>query len=165
MKSIMHEKDGTCYLCRKLYNQQFPYSNVEEHHIFNGTANRKWSEKYGLKVYLCVWHHREGPEAVHNNKYVRESLKREAQEFFEQTHTREEFRRIFGRSWLHDDSEEEPDARYEEREQRQKQREEDAAGFVMLPGEDALEGMGRRYLEIEKAAAARMENWNGYRRR
>lgn len=163
MKSIMHEKDGTCYLCQKLYRQQFPYSHVEEHHVFEGTANRTLSEEYGLKVNLCIWHHREGPEAVHNNAIVAESLKREAQELFEQTHTREEFRKIFGRSWLYDDPEEELDAFYEEREQRQKQREEEAAGFMMLPGEDALDGMGGRYLEIEKAAAARKLNEQQFR--
>lgn len=39
---------------------------TEEHHIFGG-ANRKLSTKYGLTVRLCIYHHREGKEAVHNN--------------------------------------------------------------------------------------------------
>jgi len=157
MKSIIHEKDGTCYLCQKLLKQDHTYKYTEEHHVFGGKANRKLSEKYGLKVHLCVWHHREGPMAVHKNAGVSEGLKRDAQEIFEQTHTREEFREIFGKSWLYDDPDEELDAFYQEKEQRQKELEE-AAGFQMLPGEDALEGMGRKYLEIEKAAAARKLN-------
>jgi len=48
--------------------------------------------------------------AVHKNAGVSEGLKRDAQEIFEQTHTREEFREIFGKSWLCDDPDEELDA-------------------------------------------------------
>lgn len=59
-----------CYICRQLLNEQgifkqlTPY-NLEEHHIMHGTANRKVSERYGLKVYLCIPHHRTGDNAVH----------------------------------------------------------------------------------------------------
>lgn len=100
MKSILQEKDGTCYLCRKLLGSSVTYGYTEEHHVFEGTANRKMSEKYGLKVYLCLWHHREGPEAVHQNRENAMLLKRDAQEAFEKTHTREEFMELFGKNWL-----------------------------------------------------------------
>lgn len=167
MKSILHKKDGTCYLCRKLHHYSGQYSYTEEHHVFEGTANRKLSEKYGLKVYLCLFHHREGPEAVHMNKVNDLILKMDAQKEFEQTHSREEFMNIFGKNWLEEDPWEAPwldrmeadgaaGANQERKDAAGANTEsEDAAGFRFLPDEDALAGMGGRYLEIEKAAAAR----------
>lgn len=44
-KSIMITERGRCFMCRRIVP-------TEEHHIFEG-ANRKASEKYGLKVYVC----------------------------------------------------------------------------------------------------------------
>ena len=104
MKSILHEKDGTCYLCMKLHNNLNRYGYTEEHHVFGGNPNRKLSEKYGLKVHLCIWHHRTGPESVHQNQTVARMLKQIAQRKFEETHTREEFMEIFGRNWMDDES-------------------------------------------------------------
>lgn len=49
-KSIMHKKDGTCYLCR-LSGNYAKHACVQEHHIFPG-ADRQNSEETGLKVYL-----------------------------------------------------------------------------------------------------------------
>lgn len=114
MKSILQEKDGTCYLCRKLYGTDSRQKNIEEHHVFGGTANRKLSEKYGLKVYLCIAHHREGPEAVHQSRRYDLMLKEDAQEAFEQNHTRQEFVNIFGRNWLEEDPVEQAIAEWEE---------------------------------------------------
>ena len=58
MKSIMQDKTSKqCYLCAKLDKDYTPKNILEEHHIFEGSANRKLSEKYGLKVYLCQAHH------------------------------------------------------------------------------------------------------------
>lgn len=52
----MPKRDG-CYICG--------YGGyTEEHHIFGGTANRSRSERYGLKVQLCVEHHR-GTNGAH----------------------------------------------------------------------------------------------------
>ena len=48
---------------------------------------------------LCAAHHR-GQEGVHFNREFDVWLKRKFQAEFERTHTRAEFRRIFGRSWL-----------------------------------------------------------------
>lgn len=53
MKSIMQKKDGTCYLCRRLHGDTAPKATQCRHVVF-GTANRKLSEKHGLKVYLGI---------------------------------------------------------------------------------------------------------------
>ena len=89
-KSILKES----YLTGATYN-------LEEHHIFFGTANRKISEKYGLKVWLTSEEHR-GTYGVHGKygKTLDEKLKREAQKKFEKNHTREEFIRLIGRNYL-----------------------------------------------------------------
>lgn len=92
MQSIIQSKKE-CYVCRTTYD-------IHEHHIFFGTANRKQSEKYGLKVYLCGMDHNMSNRGVHFNKELDLELKQLAQAKFEETHTREEFRAIFGKSWL-----------------------------------------------------------------
>lgn len=99
MKSIMHEKDGTCYLCMKL-NQDFsvkPY--VEEHHCIYGTGRRKWSEKFGLKVYLCKAHHTTGLFAVHRDINTANLLKVAAQNAFERKYPGEDFMKYFGKNY------------------------------------------------------------------
>lgn len=91
MKSII-QKEKRCFLCGSI-------RNLEKHHIFGG-ANRKWSEKYGLTVELCPICHRDNQEGVHGNREKMDALHRIGQEAFEKTHTREEFRGIFGKSYL-----------------------------------------------------------------
>lgn len=98
-KSILHNKqEGTCYLCM-LLNQDYARRTTQEHHVIFGTANRKLSERYGLKVYLCLQHHEVGPEAVHNNHEIARMLQELAQEAFERTHSRGEWMAIFGRNY------------------------------------------------------------------
>lgn len=97
MKSIMNTQKGICYVCgRRGFTQ--------EHHIFYGTANRRLSERYGLKVHLGLEHHIVGPEAVHNgNEELNRKLKQEAQRAFESQHgSRKQFMEIFGRNYLED---------------------------------------------------------------
>ena len=66
--SILHDKNSrTCYLCVMLHDNWNEHRILDEHHVFGG-PNRKNSEEYGLKVYLCHAHHIYGPEAVHNMK-------------------------------------------------------------------------------------------------
>jgi len=94
-KSILATQKGQCYLCRK-------YTYTEEHHIFEG-KNRQPSEAYGLKVYLCPVCHRTGPRAAHSptDTETKERLHRIGQMAFERKcGSREEFIRIFGRSYL-----------------------------------------------------------------
>ena len=51
MKSIKQD-EKECFICRVNYDVATLYG-LHEHHIFEGTARRKLSEKYDLKVYLC----------------------------------------------------------------------------------------------------------------
>ena len=78
-KSIMHQKDGTCYLCMMLKGDYDDHKITEEHHAVFGTANRNIAEHYGLKVYLCPEHHRTGKEAVHRNYKITKYLQERAQ--------------------------------------------------------------------------------------
>lgn len=89
MKSIM-QVDDKCYACGCAYGSDW-------HHIYPGNPNRKHSEEWGLKVRLCRPCH----EEIHckNSKRMKE-LQKAGQAKFEETHTREEFRAIFGMSWL-----------------------------------------------------------------
>ncbi|HCC35128.1 MAG TPA: hypothetical protein DEQ02_05635 [Ruminococcaceae bacterium] len=91
MKSIMQD-EKVCYFSDRT-------DNLEMHHIFPG-PNRKHSEKYGLKVYLTHDLHNEPPDGVHFNRARSDALKRAAQKKFEETHTREEFMKIFGRNYV-----------------------------------------------------------------
>ena len=97
--SILHKKDGTCYLCEKLHGGGYWYDNLQSHHIFGG-ANRDKSEAEGLKVYLCLAHHTEGPEAVHKNPKIMRLLQEDGQRAFEEEHSREEFMLMFGKNYL-----------------------------------------------------------------
>jgi ribosome-binding protein aMBF1 (putative translation factor) len=73
---------------------------TNEHHVFFGTANRKQSTKYHMVARLCPDCHQNGPRAVHRCRETDLILKRRYQAKFEEEHTREEFRKIFGKSWL-----------------------------------------------------------------
>ena len=102
-ESIMQSKGaGQCYICRLLYGDYTIKPVLEEHHVMGGTANRKLSEKYGLKVYLDPVHHRHGTEAVHRNAEVAKLLHREAQKAFERTYPGLNFREVFGKNYLTD---------------------------------------------------------------
>lgn len=92
MESVLqHEKE--CYVCGTT-------QNLHSHHIFPGNPNRKNSEKYGLKVWLCLEDHT-GQNGVHFNKDLDTHLKQMAQRYFEENcGTREEFMQIFGRNYL-----------------------------------------------------------------
>ena len=87
-KSIL-QSERECYFCGTTIG-------LDEHHVIHGTSNRANSEKYGLKVYLCRKHH----ELVHKDRKHDLLLKKMAQGVFEKTRTREEFRQIFGKSYL-----------------------------------------------------------------
>ena len=86
----MEYRTKTCIICGR---------PAEQHHVFFGNPNRRHSETYGLVVGLCPEHHR-GPTGPHQNRENDMRLKITAQADFEKEHTREEFIRIFGRSYL-----------------------------------------------------------------
>lgn len=96
--SIVQNKKE-CFLCGE--KKEYGYNRLELHHCFGGVANRKLSDKYGLVVWLCgETCHRNGPNAVHKNRESDLIIKRAAQRAFEKDHTREEFIRVFGKSYI-----------------------------------------------------------------
>ncbi len=101
-KSIMHNKqDGTCFLCMYLHDDYSRKTGLEEHHVMEGTANKKLSEHYGLKVYLDPEHHRlSRKESPHQNAEISDLLHRLAQKAFEKKYSYEEWMRVFGRNYI-----------------------------------------------------------------
>lgn len=99
-KSIMQPKgDCRCYLCM-LLDGDFTYKPyLEEHHVLFGNTHA-FAEAEGLKVNLCLEHHRNGPAAVHNNAKNARILMGKAQEVYERTHTREEWMKNAGKNYL-----------------------------------------------------------------
>lgn len=100
MRMKMMENKKECYMCRKLFGPyvDLPYKGLELHHMIPGTANRKKSDKYGLVVWLCPKHHR----YIHSSggAFDMKDMKAYAQLRFEHDHTREEFIKEFGKSYL-----------------------------------------------------------------
>ena len=88
--------DRRCHLCGS-------YSNIEIHHVY-GNAYRKKSTEYGMVTPLCASCHR-GPQGVHQDAEQNKRLKAGFQGKFEETHSRAEFRRIFGKSYIMEDEE------------------------------------------------------------
>lgn len=99
--SVLQPERTYCFLCGS--RNKGGMDALEEHHIFEGNGRRAKSEEYGLKVYLCgCTCHRLGEDSAHKNREVSLRLKRFAQKKFEETHSREEFRQEFGKSYLED---------------------------------------------------------------
>lgn len=92
MKSVI-QSEKECFVCKTTLN-------LHCHHIYGGNPNRRISEKYGLKVYLCQQHHT-GDRGVHFNKDLDLKLKVMAQEYYEAHYgNRNEFINAFGRSYI-----------------------------------------------------------------
>ena len=98
-KSILRTKKGVCYLCARL-NDDYSEKVTEEHHILFGSGRRELAEAEGIKVDLCIDHHRTGQQAVHNCRETSELLCRIAQEEYELTRSREEWMQIAGKNYL-----------------------------------------------------------------
>ena len=100
MESILQTSRDRCFFCGRS-------GPLDEHHLISGTAGRKKSEKYGLKVYICRNCH-----LLHDCGYIQfdntiikeKDIKAMAQKKWEETYgkenPREEFRAIYGKSWL-----------------------------------------------------------------
>lgn len=85
--------EGRCALCK---HEGF----VHIHHAFEG-GRKKRAEKYGLLVQLCPNCHTLSDVSVHRCRDTELKIKRAAQRKFErESGTREEFIKIFGRSYL-----------------------------------------------------------------
>lgn len=90
MKSIIQTKKQ-CFICKKT-------DGLHLHHCLTG-CRRKTADKNGLTVWLCAEHHT-GDNGVHNDNRKILALKRIAQRKYEETHSREEFIRVFNKSYL-----------------------------------------------------------------
>lgn len=94
MDSILQKKKQCC-ICGR-------WENLDSHHVYSG-ANRKRSEKYGLKVWLChSEHHIFGKNSVHRNADIDRKLKKAAQKkaMLHYGWSVEEFIKIFGKNYL-----------------------------------------------------------------
>ena len=89
--SILNNLDK-CFFCGK------PREAI--HEVYFGTANRKISIKNGFCVGLCHAHHNMSNQGVHFNKDNDLELKRTYQKEYEKTHSREDFIKLIGRSYL-----------------------------------------------------------------
>lgn len=88
MKSIL-QSNQECFLCHKL-------EPLHIHHVVNGTANRKKSEKWGLTVWLCPTCH----EMIHHDQERDEGLKRLAQSKYELLYGHNTWMDVFGKNYL-----------------------------------------------------------------
>jgi len=97
-RSILQD-EKECFMCRLIYDMRVEH-NLERHHIYEGTANRKISEENGFWVYLSPHYHNSSPEGVHHNENNNRLLKAICQRKYEETRTREEFMKLIGRNYL-----------------------------------------------------------------
>jgi len=97
MNSILQTNKLICFRCNRI-------CRCEEHHIFDGNPNRKLSEKYGLKVYLCHdCHNRDAKhKSIHFDADEMLKLQRLGQKAFMNYYKKsaDEFREIFGKNYL-----------------------------------------------------------------
>ena len=93
-KSIL-QTNKECWICGR-------QTNLHKHHAIHGKkSNRDLSEKYGLWLYLCGAHHNQSNDGVHLNHNRDMEVKMYAQTVFEEKcGTREDFRAIFGKSYI-----------------------------------------------------------------
>lgn len=129
-KSIVKTEKHTCFLCSHLYGD-WGYKYTEEHHVLFGSGLRSDSEAEGFKVYLCRKHHKEGPEAVHNNEMVRELLCRIIQQEYEQTHTRQEWMQVSKKNYIPDAPDEKIELAAGDYVKYRKPKGETAAGYII----------------------------------
>ena len=88
-KSIM-QKEKKCYVSGAEFN-------LDEHHALGGVANRKLSEKYGLKVWL---RHDIHMDLHDRNKELEIQIKKDAQRAFEKKYSHEKWMKTFGKNYL-----------------------------------------------------------------
>lgn len=89
MESIL-QRSEVCFICGRT-------GSLDEHHAISGTAGRKKSEKYGLKIKLCRYCHQE----LHDKGEMEKQIKQFAQRRWEEEYgDRQDFIREFGKSWI-----------------------------------------------------------------
>ena len=97
MESIL-QTERRCFACGR-------QGELDVHHCLSGVSNRKNSEEYGLKIYLCRKCHSDLHDRgkIFLSKWIyltEDDIKKFAQRKWEATYgTREDFIRVFGKSW------------------------------------------------------------------
>ena len=90
--SILQGEERQCYFCLSPY--------VEYHHIYFGTKHRKISDKHHFTVWLCHLHHTGSSCSAHRSRSMDLILKQECQKKYEESHSRDDFIKLIGRSYL-----------------------------------------------------------------
>ena len=73
---------------------------LHKHHIYFGNPNRRISEANGFWVWLRWDWHNGADYGVHFSRVLDLRLKQTCQEKYEESHSREAFRRLIGKSYL-----------------------------------------------------------------
>ena len=94
MKKSILQRNKACYICGTTLNLQL-------HHIFYGTANRKLSDADGCVVYLCLNHHT-GAQGVHHNRMLDLTIKAKCQIEWQRQNNKtvDDFIKRYGKSYL-----------------------------------------------------------------
>lgn len=95
-KSII-QAEKECYICRRWYAVKTT-RGLEEHHVLNGPL-RSFSERHGLKVWLCHQHHNEPGMSPHYNATCAQTLKAVAQAKYEEKNGPGAHAAWMGRRW------------------------------------------------------------------
>lgn len=73
---------------------------LDRHEVFYGNGKREISIREGMVIFLTPKKHNMSDNGIHFNREFDLEVKRIAQRKYEETHTREEFIRTFGKSYL-----------------------------------------------------------------
>ena len=94
MQSIL-QTEKVCYITGQT-------DNLHKHHIYFGNPWRQISEDNGFWVYLTGYLHNQSNVGVHgkDGRELDLLLKQRCQRKYEETHTREEFLKLIGKSYL-----------------------------------------------------------------
>lgn len=95
MANSILQTEKVCYITGQT-------NNLHKHHIFFGNPNRKISEREGFWVYLVGRLHNQSNNGVHgkDGHELDIMLKQHCQRKYEETHSREEFIKLIGKSYL-----------------------------------------------------------------
>lgn len=92
-KSILQPDEKECYISGRT-------DGLHRHHIYGGNPRRKISEREGFWVWLNADWHNMSDHGVHFDHELDMRLKRECQAKYEETHSRDQFMALIGRSFL-----------------------------------------------------------------
>ncbi len=94
MDSILQTKKE-CLICKAQYQ-------LHLHHVFGGTGKRKISDREGLVVWLCPFHHNASNHSVHLNRELDLKVKRWAEKKWLERNNKtvEDFIKLFGKNYL-----------------------------------------------------------------